>query len=377
MKICSRCILDDSLPDVKIEFDENGVCNYCHEHDRLEKEYPTGSRGEKILQKLAKDVKKSRKGRYDCVVGVSGGCDSSLALYTACRLGLRPLAVHWDNGWNTPEAEENMRAITEALEVDFYRVSVSEKEMSDIYKSILKASIREADAPYDIALTKVLYDAAEAFNIKYIFNGHSFRTEGIAPHGLYYFDGKYVDGIHKQFGSIPRDTFPNLMLWDWLRILTFKRIKRIRPLYYIDYKKEDVKKFLAEKFGWKWYGGHHMENRYTIFCGNYYIPTKFKIDTRKSELSAFVRVGLISREEALTELEKPIHVPEGILEEVKQRIGFTDGEFDSIMGLPKKSYKDYPTYKDVFYRLKPLFWLFYKLKLVPKSFYIKYTKKEN
>jgi hypothetical protein len=153
------------------------------------------------------------------------------------------------------------------------------------------------------------------------------------------------------------------------------RIRKIRPLYYVDYRKEDTKKSLSENYGWQWYGGHHMENRTAYFTNNYYLPRKFGIDLRYSEFSALVRSGQLSRDVALERIatEKPFDA--SILEEVKKRLGFSDREFDAVMAAPKKTYRDYRTYKELFETLRPLFWAMYKLDLVPKSFYMKYTRK--
>ena len=373
VKICSRCIHDENTPG--ISFDSEGVCNYCRMHEQLEAEYPVGAEGQKKLSKIAEKIK--RKGgnrRYDCVVGVSGGCDSSYLLYKTKELGLRPLAVHFDNNWNTLLAEENLRKIVKKLNVDFISVGVDDEEYNDIYRSFLKASVQEIDAPSDIALTTVLYLAADAFGVKYILNGHSFRTEGITPIGWIYVDGKYIQSIQKQFGSYELKTYPNLWLSKWLKWLIIKRIKRVRPLYYIDYQKEETKKFLKKEFGWEWYGGHHMENKFTCFNGNYYLPIKYNVDLRFVEFSALIRSGQMTREEALRKIQEPPPFDYDIIQEVKKRLGFTDEEFDEIMSLPQKTYRDYKTYKQTFERFRWFFWLMYKFDLVPKSFYMKYTR---
>jgi hypothetical protein len=189
-------------------------------------------------------------------------------------------------------------------------------------------------------------------------------------------DAKYIESIYKLYGSGSRlKTFPNLWLSRWLKWIIVNRIKKIRPLYYIDYHKNEVKEFMTEKYGWKWYGGHHMENRTAYFTNNYYLPKKFGIDLRYCEFSALIRSGQMTRENALKQiLEKKIF-DNGILEEVKKRLELSDRDFESIMALPKKTYRDYKTYKETFETLKPFFWGLYKLNLVPQSFYLKYTKK--
>ncbi|MCK4364596.1 MAG: N-acetyl sugar amidotransferase [Thermoplasmatales archaeon] len=373
MKTCSRCIYNETIPE--ISFDEDGECSYCKLHDNMNNEYPTAKNGQKILDEMANKIKNDGKNKkYDCVIGVSGGCDSSYLLYLAKKMGLRPLAVHYDNTWDNTIAVENIHIMLKKLDIDLYTYVVDNEEFNDICRAFLQASVPEVDAATDVALTTVLYKAAEEHNIKYIFNGHSFRTEGISPIGWFYFDGKYMQSIHEKFGKMPMKTFPNLWLKKWLKWLTINRIKRLRPLYYLDYKKEEVKKFLTEEFGWKWYGGHHMENKWTIFCDNYYMPKKFNIDLRYVEFSAFIRSGQMTREEAIKKIKEPIPVEDDLIEEVKKRLGLTDEEFDNIMKAPKKVASDYKTYRSTFKLMRPFFWLMYKADLVPKSFYVKYTR---
>lgn len=372
--ICSRCIYDDRIP--YITFDGDGICNYCRQHEQLDLEYPTGEKGWAILEGMAKKIRESGKNKkYDVVVGVSGGCDSSYLLYLAKKLDLRPLAAHFDNTWNSRTAVENIQNVLNKLKIDLYTHVVDNREYNDLFKSFLKASVPEIDTPSDIGLATTHYLAARKYGIKYIFEGHSFRTEGITPHGWVYMDGKYIETVQKQFGTMPIKTLPNLWFLPWLKWVIFNRIKKIRPLYYIEYKKEEVKEFLNKEFGWQWYGGHHMENRTAYFANNFYLPKKFAIDLRYSEFSALVRSGQMSREEALQKIAAPKPFDPDILDEVKKRLGFSDAEFAAVMEKPKKTYRDYRTYKQTFERLRWFFWGLYKLNLVPKSFYMKYTRK--
>jgi N-acetyl sugar amidotransferase len=372
MKICNRCIYDETTPG--ITFDENGICNYCKTHDQMEQEYPTGEDGWKKLEAFAEKIKKSGKGKkYDCVIGVSGGCDSSYLLHIAKKkLGLRPLAVHFDNTWNSKTAVENINIVLKKLDIDLWTYVMDNDEFNSLAKAMLLASIPEIDALTDIALTTTLYMAAEKFNIKYIMDGHSFRTEGITPIGWFYFDGKYIDSINKQFGAEKMKRFPNLWLGTWMKWLLMG-IKRLRPLYYVNYDKEEIKEFLRKEYGWQWYGGHHLENRYCAF-NHYLLNTKFNRDFRMVENSAFIRTGQISREKALEEIQKPPEYPRELISEVKKRLNISDEEYEKIINLPPKSSDDYKTYRPTFKRLRPFFWVMYKLDRVPKSFYIKYCK---
>ena len=369
--VCTRCLYNDSIPN--IIFDKNGVCNFCKQNEELEKEYPIGDEGQLKLVKIIDQIKhRGKNNRYDCIIGVSGGCDSSYMLYRAKEFGLKPLAVNFDNGWGEEIADKNLAIMTNKLNIDFLQIKVDKNELDDMFRSFMLASVPEIDAPSDIGLATALYIAAEAFNIKYIFDGHSFRTESISPPGYFYFDGKYVSGIHSLFGKIKSNTFPNMKLIPFLKWMLVKRIKRIRPIYYMDYDKELTKKFLIKEFGWNWYGGHHHENRFTIFCNRYYMPRKFGLDVRVLEYSALVRSGQLSREEAIKRIAEPLPKCEEIIEEVKNRFKFSDTEFKNIMEDTPKSYKSFKTYKDTFRRLRPLFWVGYKMELIPKSFYVKF-----
>ena len=373
--ICSRCIYDDKVPN--ISFDAEGVCNYCRQIEGLDAEYPTGALGQAKLQKLVDEMKAAGRGKkYDAVIGVSGGCDSSYLVHQMKEVyGLRLLAAHFDNTWNSTIATENIHNVLDKLGVDLFTIVVDNKEYDDLYRAFFKAGVRDLETPTDIGLATTLYKAARKFGIKYMIEGHSFRTEGVAPLGWIYMDGKYIQSVHRQFGQLPMKTFPNLWLRDQIKWMLFGRIKKIRPLYYMDYDKEAAKQLLTETYGWQWYGGHHLENRFTAFYHSYFLPTRWDIDFRIAGYAAYCRNGWMGRDDALALMQQPPHAEEGLLDFVKKRLGFSEEEFEQLMTMPKKSYKDYKTYKKTFERMRPFFWLMYKLDLIPKSFYIKYTVK--
>jgi N-acetyl sugar amidotransferase len=354
-----------------------GICSYCRQIEHLENEYPTGESGRAKLEKLVTDIKAAGKGKkYDAIIGVSGGCDSSYLVHEmVTRYGLRLLAAHFDNTWNSTIATENIHNVLEKLNVDLFTIVVNNKEYDDIYRSFFKAGVKDLETPTDIGLATTLYKAAEKFGIKYMIEGHSFRTEGVAPLGWIYMDGKYIDSVQKQFGTYRLHSFPNLWLADFLRWMVLGRVKKVRPLYYMDYDKEAAKKLLAEKYGWQWYGGHHLENRFTAFYHSYFLPTRWNIDFRIAGYSAYCRNGWMTRDEALHLMSEQPYLEDDLLDYVKKRLEFSEGEFEQLMHLPKKTYQDYKTYKQTFERLRPFFWLMYKLNMVPKSFYIKYTAK--
>lgn len=375
---CARCLYDEDVP--AISFDAEGVCSYCAQHDQLNTEYPLGEEGERRLLALVERIRaEGRGGKYDCVVGVSGGCDSSYLLYRMKQYGLRPIAAHYDNTWNSSIATSNIRNITTALDVDLYTYVVDNKEYDDIYRAFLQAGVLELDAPTDIGLATVQYMAAEKYRVKYIIEGHSFRTEGISPLGWAYVDGKYIQSVHNQYGKLPMKTFPNLWLHKQLKWMVVNRFKRVRPLYYMDYNKEAAKALMSKELGWQWYGGHHLENRISAFCHLYLLPVRFGYDMRLLGYSALMRSGQMTREEAVREFaDKPYYQPETLelVDFVRKRLGYDQAEFERLMTQPIRTYRDYETYKKTFERMRWFFWAMYKMELVPKSFYMKFTRKD-
>jgi N-acetyl sugar amidotransferase len=375
MIICEKCIYDETTP--SISFNDEGVCSYCEMLDKLQKDYQTGTpEGEAEFKKIIQQIKADGKNKkYDCVVGVSGGTDSSYMIVKALDWGLRPLAVHYDNTWNTAIATENIRKVLNKLNVDLFTHVVDNKESDDIFRSFFKAKVPELDGPTDIALAETLYRAASKFKIKYVLEGHSFVTEGISPLGSAYVDGKYIKNIHRKFGKLPMKTFPNMDFKSFMKWVVFKRIKKIRPFWYIDYNKERAREFLEKEYDWKYYGGHHLENRMTAFNHSIWFPKKFNIDQRNNTLSAAVRNGFMQKNEALRIYNSPIFVEPELVSYFKKRLEISDEEYEATLNGENKTYKDYPTYKKRFERLRPLFYILAKSSLVPMSFYIKYTSK--
>jgi len=373
-KICSRCILDSTVGD--IWFDEEGVCKYCHIHDEMEKAHPLDeSIHNELLCKIAKIKVSGRKRKYDCIVGVSGGRDSSYTLLTAVKMGLRPLAVHFDNGWNSDISVQNIKKACEILKVDLHTIVADWEEFKDLQIAFLKSSTPDADVPTDYAIYSVLYHVADKENIRYILNGHSFRTEGTSPISWTYMDPLYVRSIHKRFGKISRfKSFPHMTFVKLQYYIWIKRIREIRLMEFIDYRKKAVDNILANELGWQFYGGHHHKNLYTRFFQSYYLPKKFNIDKRKTEFSALVRSGQVSREEALKELSASEYEHESkTVSYAINKLGLSEGEFDEIMKLPVRSHNDYPTWLPVIRLLRFPIKIAAKLKLVPHILYLKYT----
>jgi N-acetyl sugar amidotransferase len=372
LRVCSRCIYDERV--AAIQFDADGVCNYCLQIDRLKEEYRTGTEEGKVkLATIVEEIKRAGRGhKYDCVIGVSGGTDSSYMVYLAKEWGLRPLAVHYDNTWNSAIATQNIRKVLAALDVDLYTHVIDNKESDDIFRAFFRAGVAEIEAATDLALAETMYRAAYRYGIKYVLEGHSFVTEGLTPVGRNYFDGQYIRSIHRQFGARPMKTYPLMTFGRFLWWSCAARIRKIRPFWYIDYSKEQARAFLEKEYGWQYYGGHHLENRMTAFFHGIYAPQKFHSDFRNNTLAALVRNHKMGREEAWAEYNTPPQVEDELLAYFKKRLGLTDEEYERVMKAPPKSWQEYPTYKRRFERLRPLFALLAKRNLVPMSFYLKY-----
>lgn len=372
LRVCSRCIYDERVS--AITFDAEGVCNYCHQVDSLVAQFGTGKpEGRHKLEEIIEEIKRAGRGKpYDCVVGVSGGTDSSYLVYLAKTWGLRPLAVHYDNTWNTAISTQNICKVLKALDVDLYTLVVDNKEADDIFRSFFLAGVAEIEASTDLALAETTYRAAAKYGVKYVLEGHSFITEGITPVGRNYFDGGYIQGIHRRYGTRPMATYPLMTFWRFLWWTCFARIKKVRPLWYIDYNKEDARAHLEREYGWQYYGGHHLENRMTAFFHGIYAPRKFSSDFRNNTLAALARNGQMTREEAWSEYSAPPVVEEELLAYFKKRLALSDAEYDRIMAQPPRSWYEFRTYKKRFERLRPLFAALAKRNLVPMSFYLKY-----
>ena len=375
LQICTRCIYDETVRG--ISFDEEGVCSLCHTSENLKAQYKTGtSEGEKMLMDILADVKKAGKNKkYDCVVGFSGGTDSSYMVAKLVEWGLRPLAVTYDNTWNTDIAVRNISKIIEKLNVDIETYTVDAKEIDDIFSSFLKAGVPELEACTDLAIAEILYRAASKHKVKYIMEGHSFITEGISPIGSMYFDGAYIKDIHKKFGVVKMKTYPLMNFTAFMKWILFKRIKKIRPYWYMPVKKEEAREYLKKNFDWEYYGGHHLENKITAINHTVWFP-KFGIDMRNLSLAAAARNGFMPREDAIKEyfFNSP-HVDEKNMQYFLDRLNLTGEQWQEILNQPEKCYLDYKTYKPLFEFLRPLFYVLAKANLVPMSFYLKYTSK--
>lgn len=373
-QICSRCIMDDTVPGIK--FDESNICPFCKIHEELAEKFPMNEQTPHILAALVEKIKKAGiNKKYDCVLGVSGGRDSTYTLYSAVKLGLRPLAVHFDNGWNSDIAVQNIKNICKVLNVDLYTHVADWEEFKDLQRAFLKASVPDAEVPTDWVIFSVLFEAAAREGVKYIIQGHSFRTEGTTPLTWTYMDGKYVKDIHKRFGDHRINSFPIMTMSKYAYYTLFKRIKQIRLLYYLPYNEQDVLQNLTQKVGWKDYGGKHHESKYTGFFQSYILTRKFNIDKRKLHYSALVRSGQISREEALAKVKFDPY--SGGMEDLNyciKKLDFSADEFESIMNQAPKSFLDFRSYFSLIKKMKRPILFATKLRLIPDIIYKKYFR---
>lgn len=371
-KVCQRCVMDDTVPG--ITFDENGECTFCKIHDELEKKFPSNEYTPLKLQSIVDKIKKDGEGKkYDCILGVSGGRDSTYTLYNAVKLGLRPLAVHFDNGWNSEIAVQNIENACKKLGVDLHTHVADWEEFKDLQRSFLFASVPDAEVPTDWIIFSVLFKEAAENKVKYIVHGHSFRTEGTAPLSWTYMDGRYVYDIQKRFGTKKLNSFPNMTLLKYLYYSFVKKIKQVRILYYIPYNEKEVFKILENELGWKNYGDKHHESKYTAFFQSYILTRKFNIDKRKLHYSAKIRTGQISRAEALEVLKKdPFTGGIELLDYCLKKLDLTYDDFEKIMSMPPRTFQDYNSYYSLVKSLKrPIAWG-NKIGFVPDTVYKKY-----
>jgi N-acetyl sugar amidotransferase len=360
-KICKIGIWDTSIKDIK--FDSDGVSNYCRLQQKMMADYPRGEKGNNDWEELVKLIKKSGQNKpYDCIVGVSGGVDSSYLLHLLKQYNLRPLAVHLDNGFNSEIAVSNINKIITSLKIDLITHVVNYEEMKQLLKSYIRASMPWIDAPTDLAIKAVMYKFARKYSIKYILRGNDFRSEGKQPTEWTYSDFKQLKHLNNKFGEgIKLKTYPNQTFAKSLIDAFVNKIKDVRPYYYLEYNKMDAKQFLADKYEWKDYGGHHHENLFTKFAMAYWLPNKFSIDKRKINLSAKVLSGSCSREEALNQIKQPFDTEKN-LEELKnyilKKLNLSLEEFTTIMSEENKNYKNYPSNYNLIYKnIKYFNWL--------------------
>jgi N-acetyl sugar amidotransferase len=347
--ICTRCIMDTSDP--QICFDEHGVCNHCLEFDQKANILLLPSEEKnRQLEIIVNQIKKEGVGKeFDCILGLSGGIDSSYLAYFAAKQGLRPLVVHVDCGWNSELAVKNIENIVKHLKFELHTHVVDWEEMKDLQVAFIKASLANLDIPQDHAIFAALYRFAVKNSIKYVLNGSNFETESVLPESWGYnaLDYRHIMGVHRRFGKIPLKSFPRVTFFQrYIYFTIIKRMKVVKLLNYIDYNKVRAIEVLSNELGWRYYGGKHHESRFTKFFQAYYLPEKFGYDKRRAHLSSLILAGKLSRADALVEMSQPVYKGYELEEDfdyIAKKLDLTIQELKEMINRPKKSYLDYPS----------------------------------
>jgi len=363
----------DTIGDLDITFDEKGICNYYYEFtEKLKVRVPVAPENKKQLDALVAKIKASGKGKkYDCIIGISGGVDSTYTAWLVKQMGLRPLAIHLDNGWDSELAVKNIENILNKLEIDLYTEVLDWEMFKDLQMSFLKASTPDGEIPTDHAILSILYKMAAKFGVKFIISGMNFRNEGMLPPSWArgYLDWKYIQGVQKRFGKSSLKSFPHMSIVKFLNYNLLQGIRSVSFINYIDFNKDEAMKLIQEELGWKYYGGKHYESIYTRFYQSYILPEKFNIDKRKAHLSCLIMsTGEVTREQALELLNQPTADPQMIAEDkeyVMKKLGFTEEEFEKMMKLPIKAITDYPNIYNLEMKFRKLLHRVRKLGLLP------------
>ncbi len=348
LKICVNCVMDES--DSSIIFDHNGVCDHCNNFFKvIEPQWKKNINDKSNINNLVKKIKDEGKNKdFDCIIGMSGGIDSSYLTYLASDLGLRPLVFHVDAGWNSQKAVNNIEKLIDKLNLDLYTEVIDWEEMKDLQLSFFKSSVSHIDTPQDHSFFATMYKFANKYKVKYILTGGNYSTECIRNpiEWMYYqSDSTQIKDIHNLFGQIPLKNFPlTNILWHKFFLPYFKGIKVYRPLDLIRYDKEEATQFLVDNFEFQRYPQKHFESRLTRFYESYWLPQKFGFDTRKVQFSSLILTGQMTRDEALESLKSPAFNPETLKEDFKyvaNKLDISEDQLQIYFENKNKSYKDY------------------------------------
>jgi N-acetyl sugar amidotransferase len=341
--------MDTSAP--KIAFDERGWCDYCRNyHANILPSWHTDERGARDLARIVDRIKADGKGReHDCLIGISGGIDSSYVTYLAVeKLGLRPLIFHVDAGWNSQEAVNNIERLIDGLKLTLYTEVVNWLEMKDLQLAFFKAQVPHLDTPQDHVFFAALYNFAAKNKVKYIITGANYSTECVRePLAWHYHasDLRQLKDIHKRFGTRPLSTFPTADIFKYKLYYRFlKGVRVVKPLNYVPYIKEAAMQELVDKFGWQRYAHKHYESRFTRFFEGYWLPRKFGYDKRRAHFSSLILTGQMTRDEALRRLAQPAYDEETMAQDfayVAKKLDLTVPELQAIMAGGNKTYRDY------------------------------------
>lgn len=342
--------------DPNISFDNEGNCSNCNDALEIGKKiWHPDNFGSEIIRSIYSRVKNDgRNSEFDCVIGLSGGVDSSYLAYHSVKHGLRPLIVHVDCGWNSEQAVKNVENVVNRLGLELHTFVVDWEELKDLHRAFFLASLPDQDIPQDHAIFSALYSFAEKNNVKYVFGGQNFATESIMPEGWGHqaMDYKHLKAVHNRYGERKLKNYPHLSFFRRYVYYTFiKKMAIINPLNYIDYKKDEAIEILKNELGWQYYGGKHFESRFTRFFQSYYLPVKFNFDKRRAHLSSLIISGQICREEALEIMKtKPYQETEieFDIEYVAKKLDWTVEEFRSVLNLPAARHTDFPNNNKLF-----------------------------
>jgi len=337
-----------STTDPAITFDADGRCNHCTDYfARLVSLTYDGETSERELAALIDLMKTAgRGGEYDCVIGISGGVDSSYAVYVAKSFGLRPLAVHVDNGWDSDTAARNMKNLTRVLDVDYESFVLNWEEFRDLQLAFLRASVPEIETPTDIAIPAALHHVAAENGVRFIVMGGNYVTEGILPRAWHYNakDVRFLRAVHRRFGSGTLRTFPTFGFVKEIYYKFFRGIRLVYILNLVPYSRTHAITKLDE-LGWQYYGGKHHESTITRFVQSYLLPVKFQIDYRRATLSNQICAAEVTRDDALEILKAPPFEARRVPGEklyVAKKFGISLEEMDAIVAAPPRTYREYP-----------------------------------
>lgn len=352
---CKTCIMDTTDPD--ITFNDEGVCNHCLEYPLNEKKHVLkGDAGRQKIEEITTFIKQNTKGKkYDCLLGISGGVDSTyLAYLVKEKMGLNPLVVHFDNGWNSEIAVKNVNNLVTKLNLDLFTYVINWEDFKDLQLAYLKASVLDIDVPTDHLIFASLFKVAKKNKIKYVISGNNVVTESLLPKAWTFknkFDLRNLNAIHQKYGTKKIKNFPTFGKWQRLYYNRFFKIKFFHILNYVEYNKDHVMDFIQNELGWEYYGGKHFESIFTRFYQGYILPEKFGIDKRKAHLSNLICSGQLTKEEALKELNNNTYTEE-LQNQDKlyfiKKFGLSLEEFEEIMNRPIQRHEDFPMEQSVY-----------------------------
>lgn len=346
---CTNCIMDTSDP--WIEFDEKGICNHCISYfTESKKILQRGVQAESALSAIYQKIKDDGKNKpYDCLVGLSGGVDSSYVAYLVRSKGLRPLGVHVDGGWNLELATENIERLVKKLNIDLVTYVVNWEEMRDLQLAFFKASVPNIDIPQDHAFVAAIFKTAQKYKIRYLMSGYNYQTENVFPKAWEhrFKDLAHLKDIHKKYGTIPLKQYPTFNFFQFNYYYPYiNRIRDIRQLNYIDYKKDEAISLLKNQFGWRDYGAKHHESRFTRFYEAYFLPRKFGWDKRITHYSSLILSGQMTRDEALKKMDEPWYSEDILQDDYKymcNKLRISKEEFEEILNRSPREHSDFKT----------------------------------